>query len=41
VIPGPAASSAQVEFLVREPVGHLELPMAIKNVKLSDYVVRR
>jgi hypothetical protein len=41
VIPGPAASSAQVEFLVRESVGHLELPLAIKNVKLSDYVVRR
>jgi hypothetical protein len=42
VLPGPAADAkAEVEFLVREPLGHFELPLAVKSVKLSEYVVRR
>jgi len=37
----PVDSKAQVEFLVREPVAHLEVPMSVRGVKLSDYAVRR
>jgi hypothetical protein len=37
----PVVSERDVEFLVREPVAHLELPMTVQGITLAQFATRR